>query len=345
MNFELLTLNLEPLPHPCVDLTPVMSEIYPYLLEPAYKNYIWGGSRIPRIYNRTLPEGIFAESWEVSDRPEGPGTILNGALSGQTLDKAISRHGKSITGTSTTGKSLPLLIKLIDAAQNLSVQVHPHDSNAYLTGGEAKTEMWYVLHAEDDAKIYAGLKPGTNKDVLEKAIASNTLESRLNVFKARKGDIFFIPGGRVHAIGAGCLLLEVQQNSNTTYRVYDWGRVDSKGNSRDLHLAEALQIIKWDDNDSPLQEEHMESSSSDADIFSLLKTEWFSLQRIELRGTLRMDSDTSTFHALFSEAGDFTVRTVNGDTECQMGRSCLIPASLSEWSLVSDSASILCASL
>lgn len=130
-----------------------MSDLYPYLLLPAYKDYIWGGSRIPELYGRPLAKGVYAESWEVSDRPEGPSTIANGPLAGQTLGEAIARFGRDIIGSIAPGTNMPLLIKLIDAAEPLSVQVHPNDSNAHVTGGEPKTEMWYVLDASDDANF------------------------------------------------------------------------------------------------------------------------------------------------------------------------------------------------
>lgn len=317
-----------------------MSDIYPYILTPAYKDYIWGGSRIPKMYSRDMPDGIYAESWELSDRPEGQSTVANGHLAGSSLTQLIARHKTEITGTSTDGACMPLLIKLIDSAQNLSVQVHPNDSNAHLTGGEPKTEMWYVIDAEKDAKIYAGLTPGTTEQDLKDAIASNSLESCLNTFEAKKGDVFFIPGGRVHAIGAGCLLLELQQNSNTTYRVYDWGRVDASGNSRQLHVEEAMKVISWDDNEPPLQRPR-----KDGDICSLLETDWFKLKRIDLKGTMQMGGDESTFHSLFSEAGSFIVSYPDGEVKCALGQTCLIPAALTNWSLTSDAAQILCASL
>jgi mannose-6-phosphate isomerase len=340
LNFELLTLNLEPALCARLDFPSTMSEIYPYILTPAYKDYIWGGSRLPKIYDRDLPEGIYAESWELSDRPEGPSTISNGPLAGTSLTQLISQHGTRITGSSTDGSGMPLLIKLIDSAQNLSVQVHPNDSNADLTGGEPKTEMWYVIDAEPDAKIYAGLVKGTTKQQFEDAIASNTLESCLNTFAAKKGDVYFIPGGRVHAIGSGCLLLELQQNSNTTYRVYDWGRVDAAGKSRQLHIEEALKVIDWDDDESPLQK-----GVTDGNVCSLLKTDWFELKRIELTGTMKMDVDGSTFHSLFSEEGSFIVSSPTGDIECARGQTCLVPAAMTDWSLTSEAARILCSTL
>ena len=317
-----------------------METLYPLIMKPDYKDYVWGGSRIPSFFNRAIPDGIYAESWEVSDRAEGPSVIANGPLAGRTLRSAVAEYGTSIIGTAAPGTSMPLLIKLIDAAQNLSVQVHPHDKTAGLSGGEPKTEMWYVLDAEDDAKIFAGLKPGTTAEAFRSAVSNNTLEKVLLSFRPKKGDVFFIPGGRVHAIGAGCLLLEVQQNSNTTYRVYDWGRKDSAGKARPLHIDLAMKVIDFEDSASPL---HLPCGRGPAT--TLLDTDWFKLRRLDVRNEMKMESDGSTFFSLFSENGDFSVVTPGGTVACAFGQTCLVPASLRNWSLASDHATILSASL
>ncbi len=305
-----------------------MSEIYPYLLTPAYKDYVWGGSRIPKLFGRDLPSGVYAESWEMSDRPEGPSTIRNGPLAGKTLREAVARLGSAVTGAGSPGGSMPLLIKLIDAAQNLSVQVHPHDTNAHLTGGEPKTEMWYVIDAAEDARIYAGLKPGTTPEIFHNAINNNSLEQVLNTFTPVKGDVFFIPGGRVHAIGAGCLLLEVQQNSNTTYRVYDWGRVDAQGRSRPLHIDEAMKVINFNDEGAPLLKTATEGNTT-----TLVDTEWFTLKRIDLANSVSMKGSGASFHSLFAEEGSFRIITSGEKVECEFGETCLLPAAVTSWSL------------
>jgi len=314
-----------------------MKNLYPFLLSPVYKDYLWGGSRIPIVFNRNLPDGIYAESWEVSDRSEGESVITNGSLAGKGLGKAIAEFGRDVTGKRAPQESsMPLLIKLIDAAQNLSVQVHPNDSNARLTGGEPKTEMWYVLEATEDARIYAGLKKGTTPAALRKAIDDKSLEKVLNQFTPKKGDVFFIPGGCVHAIGAGCLLLEVQQNSNTTYRVYDWGRVDNEGKSRQLHLEQAMKVINWDASDTPARKPAGKVRSEAAVVDSLLDTEWFLLERADLNTQLDVKGDGSSFRALFIESGSAVIRTADGDTVCGTGQSCLVPAAIMSWSMISQ---------
>lgn len=326
----------------------MFKEIYPYLLDPAYKDYIWGGTRIPGVFNRDLPPGIYAESWEVSCREEGPSVISNGLCAGRTLPEILDKHFRSIIGTTAKTKAFPLLVKLIDAAEHLSVQVHPHDSNAGLTGGEPKTEMWYVLDADSEACIYAGLKDNVTRAEFEQAIHNGSLEHCLKRFKPRKGDVFFIPGGRVHAIGKGCLLLEVQQNSNTTYRVYDWGRVDAGGKSRPLHIKEALSVIDWNDTTSALLPPTPMRPSGNPRFRTLIDTEWFVLNKIELDASVEMKTDGSTFHILFSEKGSFDISAGGIKIHCPMGRTCLIPAAITGWTLSPSAdgpAGILCCKL
>jgi len=198
----------------------------PILLRPVYKEYIWGGERLIHEFHRRLNDGISAESWEIADHPDGRTRIINGPDAGATLSEAIARRGPEILGTGRTDSSFPLLVKLIDARETLSVQVHPDDAAAARFGGEAKSEMWYVLSATPDAHIYSGFKPGVGPAEFEQARAAGAIPSLLQRFPARPGMIFNTPGGRVHAIGAGCLLLEVQQDANTTYRLFDWDRLD-----------------------------------------------------------------------------------------------------------------------
>ena len=198
----------------------------PILLQPVYKEYIWGGDRLIHEFHRRLNPGIYAEAWEIADHPDGRTRIINGPDAGATLAEAIAHRGPELLGAGRADKTFPLLVKLIDARETLSVQVHPNDAAAARFGGEAKSEMWYVLSATPDAHIYSGFKPGVGPAEFEQARAAGTIPSLLQRFPARPGMVFNTPGGRVHAIGAGCLLLEVQQDANTTYRLYDWDRLD-----------------------------------------------------------------------------------------------------------------------
>lgn len=215
-----------------------------YLIEPAYQQYVWGGDRIPVYFHRSLPAGRYAESWEISDRLEGMSIVGNGPWKGKTLQELLHSEREKIVGAGKRWEKFPLLIKIIDAKENLSVQIHPDEEAAKRLGGEPKTEMWVAL---EKSSVYAGLQTGiTQKDFLE-ALKYNTVEPLLRKYSLEKGEAIFIPAGLIHAICGDSLLLEVQQNSNTTYRLYDWGRV-----GRALHLDEGLSCVHWD-NQEPVK--------------------------------------------------------------------------------------------
>jgi mannose-6-phosphate isomerase len=328
INHSPLTINHSP--------PPSSPSLYPLILDPAYKDYLWGGGRIPRVFRRALPDGIYAESWEVSDRPEGPSRVANGPLKGATLGEVLHRFGPALSGTTHPGPSLPLLIKLIDARERLSVQVHPDDASAPLCGGEAKTEAWHVLDAAPGAQVYAGLKPGVTAADFRAALAESRLESCLRSVPVQPGDTLFIPGGRVHAIGEGCLLLEVQQNSNTTYRVYDWGRLGHDGRPRDLHVEKALQVIRWDDTGEAKTVPRAYSGPDGVPSVDLVTSPYFRIERLDLTGPRTCRHDGSGFHALFTAGGAVTIECEGGPVEVPFGRSCLIPAAIREYRLTTQ---------
>ena len=211
----------------------------PLLLQPVYKEYVWGGDRLIHEFRRRLHPGIYAEAWEIADHPDGHTRLINGPDAGATLSEAIARRGPELLGLGRTETTFPLMVKIIDARETLSVQVHPNDETAKRVGGEAKSEMWYVLSATPDAHIYSGFRPGVTPTDFERARTAGTIPALLQLFPARPGMVFSTPGGRVHAIGAGCVLLEVQQDANTTYRLYDWDRLDMDGKPRALHVDKA----------------------------------------------------------------------------------------------------------
>jgi len=321
-----------------------METLYPMLLEPVYKDYIWGGQRIPRRYGRDLPQGIYAESWEVADRPEGMSRVTNGPLAKHTLHDLVAEHGAALLGSAEPAASVfPLLVKIIDAAKRLSVQVHPNDFTAPATGGDPKTECWYVLDAEPGARVFAGLTPGTDADAFRAALRTERVEECLVSVPIEPGTVIFIPGGRVHAIDAGALLLEVQQNSNTTYRAYDWGRVGHDGKPRPLHIEEAMQVIDWNDHDSPRVEPVRIEASDALERWELVRSPYFRIDRLDLHGTARFESDGSGFQILFT--ADSNVRIQTGATEMDLGpgTSCLLPAALRLYALapVTGTASVV----
>jgi mannose-6-phosphate isomerase len=226
-------------------------DLYPLRFEPITLPKIWGGRKLEALLSRPLPPGRVGESWELSDRAAAESVVANGPLKGQTLRQLLAERGPRLVGERLYRQGLerfPLLIKLIDAGDASSVQVHPDDDYAASHEGpeeSGKTEMWLVLQADPGATIAAGLKPGTTAEAFKAALKQGALEPLLNRFEVREGDAVFIPAGRVHAMGRGVLVAEVQQNSDTTYRIHDQGRLEG-GQPRALHVAQALETIRFD---------------------------------------------------------------------------------------------------
>lgn len=222
--------------------------IKPMRLSPAFKNYIWGGSKLKDAYFKNTPFDITAESWELSCHKNGECVVSGGEFDGQTLTAVIAsckKNGLDIVGKNASRfDRFPVLIKLIDAKNDLSVQVHPDDAYAQKNenGSYGKTEVWYVVEADPDAKLVYGLSCDLSKDAFLKAVKENSLTECLNFVPAKAGDVFFVKSGTIHAIGAGLLICEIQQNSDTTYRVYDWGRVGADGTPRELHVDKAAEV-------------------------------------------------------------------------------------------------------
>jgi len=205
-------------------------------LKPAIKNYLWGGTRLREEYGKQSDSDIIAESWELSTHPDGLSIIENGEYAGITLAEYLTKHPEAMGTNCRSVKYMPI-VKLIDAKENLSIQVHPDGENG-------KSEAWYVLECTDGAELICGFKNEITVSEFRAAIENNTLSEKLNHIPVKKGDVFFIEAGTVHAIGKGILIAEVQQNSNSTYRVYDYGRVDANGNQRELHIDKAVKAAK-----------------------------------------------------------------------------------------------------
>jgi mannose-6-phosphate isomerase len=307
--------------------------LYPLRFKPVYKDYIWGGDKIIRLYHRKEPPGIYAESWEVSDRSDGMSVVSGGPLAGKSLRDVAQTFKSDLLGAKAQAQVFPLLIKLIDSRDRLSVQVHPDDETAKKYGGEAKTEMWHVLDAEPGAGVFAGLKPGVDAQAFSEALRTNRFEEILTRIPVTKGDALFIPGGLVHAIDAGCLLLEIQQNSNTTYRIYDWNRVGTNGKSRPLHWKEALQAIRWDVSANPkVQPREMGRKGSNG-FWEVLSCPYFRLERMLLGEALNRENSGPSFEILFLASGKANIRWVGSSEALERGASCLIPAALKNYIL------------
>jgi len=221
-------------------------------LKPVGKDYLWGGTRLREEYGKRIDLTPLAETWECSVHPDGPSVVVNGEFKGKTLADVLKDHpeylgSKVSNGCEDTEAELPVLIKFIDAKKDLSVQVHPSDEYARIHENQnGKTEMWYVLDAEEGSNLIYGFQHKVTEEILRKAVATGTLDKHLQKVEVHKGDVFFVPSGTVHGIGAGILIAEIQESSNVTYRVYDYDRVDKDGKKRELHFDKAVQVMNMD---------------------------------------------------------------------------------------------------
>jgi mannose-6-phosphate isomerase len=226
------------------------SELLPFLIfEPLFMERPWGGRRLESAFGKKLPPGKrIGESWEIVDRPEAQSIVRQGLWRGRTLHQLWCDHRAEIFGDDVPDTPrFPILAKILDAQEKLSLQVHPGAAVAGLFGGEPKTEMWYFAAADEGAEIYAGLRPGVTRDHIKQTLREGAAAGLVHRIGVKKGDVFFVPSGRLHAIGAGNLLIEIQQNSDTTFRLFDWGRGALDGSTRTLQIEEALQSIAFDD--------------------------------------------------------------------------------------------------
>jgi len=215
---------------------------------PLFQERIWGGSKLAELFGKKIPPNKrIGESWEIVDRPEAQSIVRDGPLSGRSLHDLWVNFREELFGKLPDVPRFPLLIKLLDAQEKLSLQVHPPQEIAESLGGEAKSEFWYVMAAEPNAEIFVGLRKSMTRDQFEDAVHSGTVADCIHAIRMKNGAAMFLPSGRFHAIGAGNLLVEVQQNSDTTYRVFDWNRVDDQGKPRQLHVDQALQCIDFND--------------------------------------------------------------------------------------------------
>jgi len=220
----------------------------PLVFEPIFMERVWGGRRLESLYGKRLPSAaLIGESWEIADRPEAQSVVHEGPLRGKTLHQLWCKHREEIFGKVRAAPRFPILCKLLDAQENLSLQVHPPRAMAKKLGGESKSELWYVANAAPKARLYAGVKNGTTRDSFLKSVEQGRVEKHLHALEIKAGDAIFLPSGRMHALGAGSVLVEIQENSDTTYRIYDWDRTKKGRAARQMHLQEAMQCIDFKD--------------------------------------------------------------------------------------------------
>jgi mannose-6-phosphate isomerase len=220
----------------------------PLTFEPIFMERIWGGRKLTDLFGKTLPANKrIGESWEIVDRPEAQSVVSDGPLRGTALHELWTRYREEIFAHVPDTPRFPLLIKILDAREKLSLQVHPPENIASRLGGEPKTEFWYVADADPGAEVFLGFREPVTRQQLEDALRDGRMADHVHNIRVHAGDAVFLPAGRFHAVGAGNLLIEIQQNSDTTYRLFDWNRVDGKGKPRQLHLEQALQSINFDD--------------------------------------------------------------------------------------------------
>jgi mannose-6-phosphate isomerase len=220
----------------------------PLVFEPIFMERVWGGRRLESLYGKRLPPAVpIGESWEIVDRPEAQSVVRNGPLRGKTLHELWMQDRQSIFGDVSDATRFPLLVKILDARERLSLQGHPPEKVAAKLGGEPKTEFWYVAAADPGAELFVGLQEAPTRAQFEEALRLGTVAQYVHRIRVKTGDAMFLPAGRLHAVGEGNLLVEIQQNSDTTYRVFDWNRADAQGKPRQLHVDQALQCIDFND--------------------------------------------------------------------------------------------------
>jgi len=310
---------------------------YPLKFKPVYKNYIWGGRNFEK-FGRELPEGIFAESWEISCHPDGVSIVSDGEFSGMSLPDLVQKFGKQLVGRSLSERDaskFPLLVKFIDANDKLSIQVHPDDSYALLHENEyGKNETWYVIYASPGAKMVYGVKPGTTKEIFARAISENRVEEYLRYVEVFPGDVLNVPAGLLHAIGEGIVLAEIQQNSNSTYRVYDYNRVDKNGNKRPLHIQKALDVIDFDLSGRIEKSKGLEVMIGRCSTKKyLVANNYYSIELYNIGEKIEENADGSKFYIYVFVDGGGKINYESGSIQVKCGESVLIPASMGSYSL------------
>ncbi len=317
------------------------NRLYPLTFTPALRDYVWGGRNLEKLYGRSLPPGPTAESWEISGHPTAPTRINNGPLAGRLLPDVLADLGADLVGTRAgwalkRGK-FPLLIKLLDAEQRLSVQVHPSDAYAlaHENGELGKTEMWYILHARPGAQLILGLRRGVTPEAFRQALADQKLETCLHHLPIRAGDAVLVPAGTVHAILEGVIAAEIQQNSDTTYRVYDWGRLGADGKPRPLHVEKSLAVIDFKQVEPGPYQPVLVAEKAGVTRYEISRCQYFVVEKVTLApGAVYAGQTTGeTLEIWGTVEGTAELAWAGDPIPLPAIRFCLVPARLGDFAV------------
>ena len=318
-----------------------MSALYPLKFQPILKNKIWGGQKLQQLLNKPTTATDAGESWEISDVEGDTSVVANGPLEGTSLKTLLETYTSDLLGAKNFrqfGTKFPLLIKFIDAKEDLSVQLHPNDQLAKERHNSfGKTEMWYVLQADTDSNLIVGFNQEMTQDLYLKHLEEKTLQSILNFDAVQAGDTYFIEVGRIHAIGAGVLLAEIQQTSDITYRVYDWDRVDADGNERELHNDIALEAFDFDMPDN-YRVKYSKNSNTSTELVSC---PYFTTNVLDVKEPILKENTHDSFMIYMCVEGAASVEVDGTVTEISMGETVLIPACIERFSISANHAKLL----
>lgn len=323
--------------------------IYPLTFIPELRDYIWGGRNLETLFQRALPPGITAESWEISGHPSAATVVESGMWAGRSLPQVLYSLGEKLVGSNgqwaLQRHKFPLLIKLLDANRNLSVQVHPRDAYAIERehGELGKTEMWYVLHAEPGAQLIFGIKDGTTPKSFRRAIAENSLETQLHYLPVKAGDAVFVAAGSVHALLQGAVVAEIQQNSDVTYRVYDWGRLGADGKPRPLHVERAMDVINFKQVEPHAVAPKLIATASGITRHEISRCDYFVVEKVVLEtgAVYRGETDGSTMEIWGAVEGSAVVETAGTPVELPAIKFCLIPAAQGQFKITTPTGATL----
>ena len=319
-----------------------MTKLHPLRFQPLFREYLWGGRRLGSVLHKPIGDGeTYAESWEIVDHGEDQSVVAFGPLAGRTLGKIVANHAAELFGQHDPRPQFPLLFKFLDAHRDLSVQVHPCDADAAKLDPPdlGKTEAWVILHADPGALVYAGLNAGVDRDQFAAAIARGETDSCLHRFTPRAGDCIFIPAGTVHALGAGLLVAEIQQASDTTYRLFDWNRVGVDGQPRQLHVQQGLDATDFSTGPvSAVTPRPIASSAGDQHtVERLVACDKFILDRHRRVGDFQLETE-NRFRIVAVLEGELTIAGDPSGIPLTQGQTILLPAATDRYELAAASA-------